>query len=172
MDLKLFTKNEKELLDHPCNIVCSICLNVEINPCVSKNCFHSFCCLCITNWKNESKKNLCPECRVGPLEIIKDYRNERMINRLEIKCDEEKCNFTGNVKEFQEHNKLFKCKYTLKEYVLFNMLEELKKHNFDFEKSLDLKFIKCTVEKINKKQKITADEVSVIMSNLIDELTK
>jgi len=84
--MQYFVLNEKELEDHVGEIMCSICLCVQVNPYISTKCFHRFCKKCIIQWKN-SGKNTCPECRVSPLILLEDIRTKRIINQLEVKCE-------------------------------------------------------------------------------------
>jgi len=85
VNMEHFVLDQKELEYHVGEIMCSICLDVQVDPHISTKCFHSFCKKCITKWRN-SGKNTCPECRASPLTLLEDLRTKRIINQLEVKC--------------------------------------------------------------------------------------
>ena len=43
-------------------LICPTCLELPIHP-IILNCGHSYCWLCLQQWKKMSSKSLCPQCR-------------------------------------------------------------------------------------------------------------
>lgn len=107
---------ELERLD----MICSICLNVFLNPVQSHNddedpCGHVFCKSCISQWLQ--KNSHCPIC-CSPLRIeqlLIDGRVKRKISQLSVIChiDASICNSKGELGKAQlwwkKHDKV--CKY-------------------------------------------------------------
>ena len=59
--------------------VCSTCLELPIHP-VFLNCGHSFCWLCLEQWKHSKNVTNCPICRT---EIISETRGISLENFIE-----------------------------------------------------------------------------------------
>ena len=77
--------------NRPAKLTCSICYELFIDA-ITLNCSHTFCKLCIVNWRTSKNlnKKLCPMCRT----IIKNYKREiiadKQIKELMEKCSVEK----------------------------------------------------------------------------------
>merc|ERR1719457_426634 len=60
-------------------LICPTCLELPIHP-IILNCGHSYCWLCLQQWKKMSSKSLCPQCRVL---ITVETRGISMDNMIE-----------------------------------------------------------------------------------------
>ena len=73
---------------------CATCLELFISP-VSLNCGHTYCWLCLAQWKSNSGRargdlGTCPSCRANVLHENRVYAIDQMIDAMVEQLGEEK----------------------------------------------------------------------------------
>ena len=99
MDPARFALTEKQLEEHPCELICSVCLNVKCAPASGCAESHSFCQVCIENIVSSGAS--CPSCRGELRELRPDRVARNAIAQLEIFCAY--CNQIHRVEQLQAH---------------------------------------------------------------------
>ena len=91
---------------------CIICKNLADNPHQTGCCGHTVCYNCADKWRK--KNNSCPNCRLSPLDLVKDPRTKRYISSLNVYCIhyESGCEWKGSVNNVSNHLHT-KCRYEI-----------------------------------------------------------
>ena len=95
-----------EYIETPEDFMCSVCLNVHVNP-VQTECGHRFCKLCIGSVIKNTKK--CPLDNLPLKEscIYVDRCAEKEINNLKVRCIRGDCGHVCTVEKADEHECAF-----------------------------------------------------------------
>ena len=91
---------------------CIICKNLADSPHQTGCCGHTVCYNCADKWRR--KNDSCPNCRLSPLDIVKDARTKRYISSLNVYCIhyESGCEWKGSVNSVSKHLHT-KCQYEI-----------------------------------------------------------
>ena len=91
---------------------CIICKNLADNPHQTECCGHTMCYNCADKWRR--RNDSCPNCRLSPLDIVKDPRTKRYISSLTVYCIhyESGCEWKGSVSNVSNHLHT-KCRYEI-----------------------------------------------------------
>ena len=91
---------------------CIICKNLADNPHQTGCCGHTVCYNCADKWRR--RNDSCPNCRLSPLDLVKDPRTKRYISSLTVYCIHYKrgCEWKGSVNNVSNHLHT-KCRYEI-----------------------------------------------------------
>ena len=101
MDPARFVLTDKQLEEHPCELICSVCLNVKCEPASGCAESHSFCQACVENIISSGRNASCPSCRGELRELRPDRIARNAIAQLEIRCAY--CDQAHRVEQLQAH---------------------------------------------------------------------
>lgn len=93
-------------------LICPICLDIFTNPTMIKTCIHVFCSKCLEKHIEFKNHHSCPECRnlFHKTNLIHDFRTERCLSTLNVKCSEKECKKEINIDNIENHF-LNDCEY-------------------------------------------------------------
>ena len=91
---------------------CIICKNLADGPHQTGCCGHTVCYNCADKWRR--RNNSCPNCRLSPLDLVKDPRTKRHISSLTVYCVhyQSGCEWKGSVNNVSNHLHT-KCRYEI-----------------------------------------------------------
>eukprot|EP01043_Picozoa_sp_COSAG02_P100399 COSAG02_NODE_36477_length_454_cov_0.687324_1_plen_107_part_01 len=101
MDPSRFVFADKQLEEHPCELICSVCLNVKREPTSGCAESHSFCQACLENIVRGGEHPRCPSCRGELRDLRADRITRNVIAQLEIRCA--RCDQVHHVEQLQAH---------------------------------------------------------------------
>ncbi len=101
MDPARFVLSDKQLEEHPCELICSVCLNVKCEPASGCAESHSFCQACIEDIVSSGRNASCPSCRGELRELRPDRIARNVIAQLDIRCVY--CDQVHHVEQLQAH---------------------------------------------------------------------
>jgi hypothetical protein len=90
------------------DLICSVCLELPLDPVLTKKCQHLFCRSCITEALGVNQCDKCPidrtSCRVSQLVPLEGI-TKRIWGSIKVKCSKhrEGCAWTGSLGDYEAH---------------------------------------------------------------------
>jgi Zinc finger, C3HC4 type (RING finger) len=152
------------------SLKCNICFEMFNNPVTLKNCGHTFCEICINQWKNN-----CPTCRSSIHNgYIPAYNIKSMINNTIILCSNENCKKACSYDKIPNHLQICYFQDIKCDYCAFKGIRKkhlINEYNKIMEKIIENNKIELTkkcqeIKNINTKMN-ALDQKVIEMFNLI-----